>query len=606
MSSFCTRCGTQRVTDVRFCTECGRDHTAAPAAAVARKVSPPLAITAVAGTAGAPASLVLGSMSVLGLLSGFVGVVVLLVLYTQNILEIWLVIILTVVFNVLLWAVGPWFMDYVYRWLYNVRFLTPDELRQRDPALADFLIELSARERMPVPKIGIIEDDNPTAFTYGSTTRNARIVLTKGLWTYLEPHELDAVVAHETGHIVHRDFIVMSIANTLLQVLYEIYYATSRAARRSSNSKSNGPLALIGLVSFLFYWIGSYLVLFLSRLRESYADEYAAKVTGNPNFLAGALMKIAYGIVIKKEDEESPSTRLLQSTKLLGIMGFQSAEQAGTIATMAKMDAARIGQACLYDLLSPWAKLTELASTHPLTGKRLARLDRMARHQGIAPLYDINGLLRSAQVDYYRLWRGFFGGGLIYLMPLPLFVLLTFGYFVATMGLDFSPYVAASIALVTMALALFARAAYKFPRYAEAHPSDVMTLMSDIYASPVRGTPIHLEGDAIGRGQAGYIFSEDIMMRDRTGLMYLDYLSPWGPIGNLFFGWKRAKEYIGKPIAAEGWFVRSTSQRVILRGMRSPERTAKSYARFYSYFWPWSFLIGGLVCLALYAVALQP
>jgi hypothetical protein len=69
-------------------------------------------------------------------------------------------------------------------------------------------------------------------------------------------------------------------------------------------------------------------------------------------------------------------------------------------------------------------------------------------------------------------------------------------------------------------------------------PATVMGLMGDAAASLVRGKPVRLDGKAIGRVQAGFIAGEDVIFRDRTGLMAVDLRSMLD-FGNLFAGWFR-------------------------------------------------------------------
>ena len=100
---------------------------------------------------------------------------------------------------------------------------------------------------MPPPRIGFIPDRNPTAFTYGLLRSNARIVVTQGIFEFLSEDEQRAVVAHELGHIVNRDFILMTMAGMLVQILYQVYAALARSSGGSSDKKGKG--AMIGLAA---------------------------------------------------------------------------------------------------------------------------------------------------------------------------------------------------------------------------------------------------------------------------------------------------------------------------------------------------------------------
>lgn len=146
--------------------------------------------------------------------------------------------------------------------------------------------------RFSPPRIGLIPDRNPTAFTYGLLRSNARIVVTEGLFEFLSEDEARAVVAHELGHIVNRDFILMTMAGMLVQILYQVYAATTR----SDSSDKKGRGAIVGVAALIGYYIGLYLLLFLSRTREYLADAFSAGRV-EPKPLASALVKIAYGIV---------------------------------------------------------------------------------------------------------------------------------------------------------------------------------------------------------------------------------------------------------------------------------------------------------------------
>jgi Zn-dependent protease with chaperone function len=179
--------------------------------------------------------------------------------------------------------------------------------------------------RFSPPRIGLIPDRNPTAFTYGLLRSNARIVVTEGLFEFLSEDEARAVVAHELGHIVNRDFILMTMAGMLVQILYQVYAATARSG--SSDKKGRG--AIVGVGALIGYYIGLYLLLFLSRTREYLADAFSAGRV-EPKPLASALVKIAYGIVTVDDTEATQS--LLRSTRHLGVIDVKNAGPLGLVA----------------------------------------------------------------------------------------------------------------------------------------------------------------------------------------------------------------------------------------------------------------------------------
>src|SRR5262245_50992218 len=128
---------------------------------------------------------------------------------------------LTVLVNVVMWLLSPLLMDLVQRWVYKSRVVPFEELQQNKPALAAFVARVCEKHGIRVPTLRMIDDMNPTAFCYGSTANRSRLVVSRGLFHYLDDRETSAVYGHELGHIVNRDFIVMTIAATLVQILYE-------------------------------------------------------------------------------------------------------------------------------------------------------------------------------------------------------------------------------------------------------------------------------------------------------------------------------------------------------------------------------------------------
>ena len=428
-----------------------------------------------------------------------------------------------------------------------------------------FIEELARKNNFKTPKLGFIEDGNPTAFTYGSGPWNARIVISRGIVNLLDENETKAVIAHETGHIVHLDFIVMTIAALIVSLLYELYYILARSSRKSSGGKKGGGyLIIIGLVSFVFYIIASYLLLFLSRTREYYADEFAAENAGANN-LSTALIKIAYGIATVPDSEST--TRLLESTRAQGISDFKVAKSFGLNYMDYRLNKnyESTKMAMVFDMKSPWAFLLELSSTHPLTGKRIVRLSEQAKEQNEQNMFNIDEV-KNYPVDNGRLYTNFFVdvliGSNIIVWPFALFLLVA-GFLLNSLFLGIG------LAVLSFGIMGFVHTLYRYPSGFK--QSQIRDCMADIYASPVRGKPVALNGVILGRGVAGAYFGEDMVIADRTGLVYLDFESLIPIIGNLFFAVSKVEKIIGQNVSATGWFFRGLGQKVVLDRMKNGE-----------------------------------
>lgn len=260
---------------------------------------------------GVGGSLALASGVTIALLFGMVFVLglslVLIFTSSDPITGLAIAIGITLIFNLAAFFLSPFLMDLSQSWLYQTRWVNLAEIENLSPETGEIIRQVCRQKNIKIPRLGIIQDQNPTAFTYGSLPNSARLVVSQGLFTYLDDDEVATVYAHELGHIVHWDFAVMTVASTLVQICYLIYSTVRRFTSGGNDNKIKDALKTAGFVAYIFYIIGTYLLLYLSRTREYFADHFAAETTGNPNGLSRALVKIAYGIVEEGSRAQEPS-----------------------------------------------------------------------------------------------------------------------------------------------------------------------------------------------------------------------------------------------------------------------------------------------------------
>ncbi|MGL5059637.1 MAG: zinc metalloprotease HtpX [Microcoleus sp.] len=497
---------------------------------------------------------------------------------------------ITLVFNIAAFFLSPYLMDLTQNWLYKTRWVSLAEIKSQNPETARVIEKVCQQKKLVQPRLGIIDDENPTAFTYGSLPNSARLVVSQGLFTYLDDDEVAVVYAHELGHIVHWDFAVMTLASTLVQITYLIY-TTARSFSRRGGEKAKDAAGSVAAVAYLFYIAGTYLLLYLSRTREYFADRFAAETTGNPNALSRALVKIAYGILEEGQRATEPS-RLLEGTRALGIYDAKAATSTGTAYRIAS-EPEKIGRVFLWDMFNPWGWWMELNSTHPLTGKRVRALSNYAEQLGLDVEFDMGRIVGEGRnLSKRKLYGNFLFDLLLYSAEM---LGLAVGFAVAISMYAVNPMMWVACPLIGLGVGILLKALVMFPNYAAAKECDVLTLMSDPYASPLRGQPAKLEGELIGRGDAGYVFGSDLKLQDKTGMIYLHYASRFGPIGNFLFGMKRVKSLLGMNVNALGWFRRGVAPWMDLIQLESDSgTTVHSYHRF------WSFVMGiGSIALGI-------
>ena len=529
------------------------------------------------------AKLYFASFVTLSLLTAMVAGIVIAALVAAGSLDVGAALVMVLIVNTVIFFISPWLTDLMLKWINKVAWLDDSDLKVRYPHVHRIVHDVAREYRFTAPSVGIIPDRNPTAFTYGIFRPGARIVLTDGIFEFLNEEETRAVVAHELGHIVNRDFLVMTVAGTLVQMLYVIYSSLTKTKSGGGDSKGNNALAAIGIASYVMYLLGTYILLYLSRTREYLADSFAAERV-EARHLANALVKIAYGIAEATDSDET--RQLLASTRHMGVMDFKGASHLGLVVEAAKTQPNATARAMLFDIYNPWAKLIELSSTHPLTGKRIQALAAIARDKR-QPFQDIDveAAARAADVNRPALWRKFLRE-----LALPILPVLTLIGLVGTGIASGVP----SIALMAVPAMLLVWAAlipitYPFTQPAD---TDVVALMGDVAASPMVGRPVRLQGQVIGRANAGSVIGEDTIFADTTGRTTIDFRSLWGPIGDMWTGWRRIKPHIGANGEVTGWFRRGMGGYIIMSELKTTAGRLKAYP----------YLVGVIVPLVVYTV----
>jgi Zn-dependent protease with chaperone function len=559
---------------------------------------------------GVTANLTLASGITLSLLFGMV-LVLSLVMVPRELREtnptLWLIIAtsITIAFNLVMFFVSPYLMDAIQQLLYSTRWTSLSEIERLSPESAKIIREVCRQKNIREPQLGIIDDNNPTAFTYGALPNSARLVVSKGLFQYLDDDEAATVYAHELGHIVHWDFAVMTLASTLVQITYLVYVYGRQITKWLGNSSVEKNIKQAAnnaaLVAYVFYVAGEFMLLYLSRIREYHADRFAAEVTGNPNALSRALVKIAYGITEEERQHPEQSKIMLRGTRALGICDGKAAVASGA-AYRAATTPRKVGKVFLWDMFNPWAWWMELMSTHPLTGKRIRALTTYAEQLGLATEYDMAAIVKEGKgLNRARLYRSFFSDLLLMFAPsIGWFGGLSIGIVFAVSGGGWR--VAISCASIGLGLGLLLRMVVMYPDYDRAIPSDVLTLMSDPYANPLRGRPVKLDGEIIGRGNAGNKAGADLAFHDATGKIVLHFNSRFGWLGNVLFGWTTAGSLIGQQVSTVGWFRRSIASRIDLVALECPSIpvSVSSYHRFWTVVYGLGSILFGLAIPAIF------
>ncbi|MGC9516896.1 MAG: M48 family metalloprotease [Methanomicrobiales archaeon] len=274
-----------------------------------------------------------------------------------------------VVIVIVQYLLGPVMVESLMR----VRYVSEAEA----PNLHRMVEELAYNAGIPKPKIGISEIGIPNAFAFGKSKKDGRVCVTRGIINLLDEGELKAVLGHEISHIKHMDMMVITLLSVVPLICYYIFISTLFSGGRDRE----GGAALIGIAALAGYIIGNLLVLFVSRVREYYADQGSVELGNPPHKLASALYKLVYGSAAANKDE----IKEVEGVKAFFVNDVSDASNEISDLRQLDMDMdGVISQSELSKLkysetkVSLSSKIMEIISTHPNMIKRIKRLSELS------------------------------------------------------------------------------------------------------------------------------------------------------------------------------------------------------------------------------------
>ncbi|MCW4019471.1 MAG: zinc metalloprotease HtpX [Candidatus Bathyarchaeota archaeon] len=280
--------------------------------------------------------------------------------------------ILVVTLNIVQWLIGPYLVGAIYR----VREMKQGE----NPKLQQMVADLSRKSGISTPKLMLAQIPMPNAFAYGSPISGSRVAVTQGLLSSLNEGEVEAVLGHELGHLKHRDVQIMMVVSFLPALCYYIGYSLllSGIFGGQQSRNNNGSGAIIGIAFMAFSWVLNLFTLYISRLREYYADRHSVSVVDNgADKLSTGLAKIvnasARTTLTRQQKEQMKN---FSSFKSLFIANPETAKE-DSEAVHAFQSNQKMVEEIIDKKLTFGDKLVEALSTHPNIVKRLSALQEL-------------------------------------------------------------------------------------------------------------------------------------------------------------------------------------------------------------------------------------
>ena len=236
-----------------------------------------------------------------------------------------------------------WFSDKAVLKMYDAQEVTPDN--REFNGYYNMVKELAQNAELPMPKVYVINQDQPNAFATGRNPAHAAVAATTGVMQALSERELRGVMAHELAHVKHRDTLISTISATMAGAIGSIaQFGMFFGGGRGQDGERSSPIVSM-LMMFLAPMAASLIQMAISRSREYEADRMGAQISKDPKSLANALTKIHnFAHQIPNQTAEAhPETGQMMIINPLSGVSFDS-----------------------------------LFSTHPKTEERVARLMAMA------------------------------------------------------------------------------------------------------------------------------------------------------------------------------------------------------------------------------------
>lgn len=315
----------------------------------------------------------LSMVATLALIFGLSTLVFAVVLTLTGTFSILTMGILVVAFNIFQWLIGPYLVGAVYK----VREMKPEE----NPNLHQAVSDLSRKSGISTPKLMLAQIPLPNAFAYGSPLSGNRVAVTQGLISNLNQGEVEAVLGHELGHLKHRDVQVMMVVSFLPALFYYIGYSLMLSGAfggsQQDRSSNSGGGALIGIGFMAFSWLLNLCTLYVSRLREYYADRHSVSIVQDgANKLSSGLAKIV-SLSARTPMRQQEQAKTFNGFKSLFITNPDSAkEDAASVYAFSSTDR-KIVDEILTKKITFGDKLIEALSTHPNIVKRLRALQKL-------------------------------------------------------------------------------------------------------------------------------------------------------------------------------------------------------------------------------------
>ncbi|HLP91116.1 MAG TPA: zinc metalloprotease HtpX [Nostocaceae cyanobacterium] len=448
---------------------------------------------------------------------------------------------------------SPWLLDGLLTKFYGQQHLSKETLQPYSREAVRVLQRTCQQKHWPTPQLRILPTAAPLIFVYGSLPRFARITISQGLLAQLADDEIAALYALALGQLKQWDFVVMSLVLVVTLPIYRIYQQASEWGNEYQKTFWRWPATIISSLAYGFWCLFTGTALLTSRYRHYYSDRQAAEITGNPNGLIRALLKIAVGIASDISQQERTNW-LVESLNLVFPVSYQQSISLGSIAGRISFESF-----LMWEKANPYAQWFTINNSHPLIGDRIDKLCQIAQHWHLETELHLNQNHLQIKPQTWLLqiapWLGVLLGSVLAIL---FWLIWQIAYAVHLLNLkwiyDDWSYITGCL-LIGFSLGTFLRINYLFPdiKTLTAKTNDHLhRILSDPTVLPIDSINVRLVGKLVGRPGIGNSLAQDLILQSSNGLVKLNHI-PW--LGQSV----NPQDWIGRQITVTGWLRRGAT-----------------------------------------------
>ncbi|MDC0834809.1 M48 family metalloprotease [Geitlerinema sp. CS-897] len=499
-------------------------------------------------------------------------------------------------FLVVLFAVSPWLLDGLLQFGYGCKPFSLSKLKKFSPEAAQSVRQFCKTRQLPIPEFRLLPETAPIVFAYGHLPKTARIVVSQGLLDRLSDDEIASLVMAqairlERGNLTG-DLAVMSGLVALLQLPYTLYWQGSRLGdwlrQRQQSDRDRLPLwilwgtgfwgvATVSTLAYGLFELLRYPVLALSRRCQTASDTDVVNVTGNPNGLTRALLSLSVGM--SRHLASRPDiVYLYEGWEMLAPLGTSQARFLGSLYPQISPESA-----LAWDVKNPYSHWFALNSSHPLLGKRLYRLTRIAQFWELETQLqwgDATPLEPTRRLQTLLPLQGapFLGTAIavgLALVPVAIgWVDNLFDVGVVAWVYEDRWWLLGGLAMTGFSLGTFLRVNAYFP---DLKPSRLdlspnwRQWFSDGRSIPTQSRLVKVSGQLVGRSGTGNWLGQDLTLHTDDGAIRLHYCTRFGSVGNFLPQPVRPVDCLDRTVTVTGWFRRGAVPWIDIDTLQTPK-----------------------------------